>query len=157
MDTLVGERTVHIQGDGTRATFAFADGTRIELAGSAAVRLSEQDGKELLLQYGTLLAAVSPQLGGLPLRVQTPAAEAVVLGTSFVINAAEAETFLRVNSGDVELRGLVDNQAFKVAAHEQAYESTTATQPIAIEPVSAGIKAYNKATNTPEAIDRGYS
>ena len=51
------------------------------------------------------------------------------------MNAANAETFLRVNSGTVELHRLADEQSLKVSEHEQARATGDATQPMRPEVV----------------------
>lgn len=129
--------TLAVAGAGSRAEVTFTDGSTFALSGGSELTLGERKGKQLFLRRGALLANVSPQPPGLPLRIRTPTAEAVVLGTSFGMNAVEAETFLRVNSGAVELRRLADNQALKVSVHEQARASVNAAQPMLPEPAAA--------------------
>lgn len=129
--------TFVVDGETSRADFEFADHSTLTLSGSSELQLNEGRGKQLFLRHGVLLANVSRQPAGRPLRVKTPTAEAVVLGTSFAMNAANSETFLRVNTGTVELRRLADHQALHVSKHEQARASANATQPMAPEPVTA--------------------
>jgi ferric-dicitrate binding protein FerR (iron transport regulator) len=129
--------TLTVDGEGSRAEVTFADGSRFALSGGSELTLGERKGKQLFLRRGALLANVSPQPTGRPLRVRTPTAEAVVLGTSFGMNAVEAETFLRVNRGAVELRRLADNQALRVSDREQARAGVNAAQPMRSEPATA--------------------
>ena len=127
--------TLVLEGESSAAQFMFADNSTLSLSGDAELKIHEGIGKQLYLQSGTLLASVSRQPVGRPLRVRTPTAEAVVLGTSFTMNAAIAETFLRVNSGTVELHRLADDQSLKVSEREQARATVDATQPMQPEPV----------------------
>ncbi len=136
IDAKVSMGTLVVEGEGSRGKFAFADGSTFELSGGSELTLGDGTGKQMFLRRGTLLASVSRQPAGRPLRIQTPTAEAVVLGTTFAMNAGETETFLRVNSGEVELRRLADNQALSVSVHEQARAGVTATQPMLSEPVT---------------------
>lgn len=131
----VAAGTLTVEGEGSQAEFTFADHSTFTLSGGAELRLRDGYGKQLFLKSGTLLASVSRQPVGKPLRVRTPTAEAIVLGTSFAMNAANAETFLRVNSGTVELHRLADEQSLKVSEHEQARASDDATQPMRPEAV----------------------
>jgi ferric-dicitrate binding protein FerR (iron transport regulator) len=129
--------TLAVEGEGSRAEVTFTDGSTFALSGGSELTLGERKGKQLFLRRGALLANVSPQPAGRPLRIRTPTAEAMVLGTSFGMNAVETETFLRVNSGAVELRRLADNQALKVSVHEQVRAGVNTAQPMRPEPATA--------------------
>ena len=133
----VAAGTIVVEGEGARAEFAFADRSILTLSGGTELTMGEGSGKQMFLQRGTLLASVSRQPADHPLRIRTPTAEAVVLGTSFVMNTVPAETFLRVTSGAVELRRLADDQALKVSEHEQARAGITAIQPMRPEPIAS--------------------
>lgn len=137
IDARIDAGTLVIGGMGTRAEFAFADGSTFELAGGSELTLGNGQGKQMLLRHGTLFASVAHQPARYPLRIQTPTAEAIVRGTSFALNAREAETFLRVESGAVELRRLADHQALTVSGLEQARAGVNVTQPMRPEPVTS--------------------
>lgn len=131
----ITDGTLIVNGETSRAQFEFEDRSSFTLSGPSELTLKSDTGKLLYLTRGVLLANVSPQPRGRPLRVRTPTAEAVVLGTSFAINAAESETLLRVNTGTVELHRLADNQSLKVSKHEQARATTGIDQPLLPEPI----------------------
>lgn len=128
--------TIVVDGVGSRAEFAFEDGSTFELSSDSELTVAKGDGKHLLLRRGTLLASVSRQPAAHPLVIQTATAEAVVLGTSFGINATDTETLLQVSSGAVSLRRLSDDQATTVNMNEQIRADRTAGQPLRSEPIS---------------------
>jgi len=128
--------TLLVDGEGARAKFSYADGSTVSLSGGSELNLSSGDGKRLVLRRGTLLASVSPQPAGQPLIVRTATAEAVVLGTSFGINATESETLLQVSSGAVSIRRLSDDQTTTVKMNEQLRAGRTADRLLRAEPTS---------------------
>lgn len=134
-DQLAGGTFV-VEGDSSQAEFTFEDQSTITLSGTSELTLRIPERKQLHLRRGVLLASVSPQPAGQSLRIRTPTAEAVVLGTSFAMNAEQDETFLRVSSGTVELHRLADDQSLKVSEKEQVRASAHADQPLLSERVS---------------------
>ncbi len=72
-----------------------APATRLEV-------LNHHKGKQLRLLKGSLNAEVAPQPEESPMRLFTPGAEAVVLGTRFTLNADPANRELAVQKGRCE-------------------------------------------------------
>lgn len=128
--------TIVVNGEGSRAKFRYADGSTFSLAGGSELNLRSGDGKQMFLRHGTLLADVAPQPAGQPLVVHTATAEAVVLGTSFGINATESETWLQVSSGAVNIRRLADDQTTTVNMNERVLAGSTADQALRAEPIT---------------------
>ncbi|MEZ6087347.1 MAG: FecR family protein [Pirellulaceae bacterium] len=114
-----------MDGDGARARFAYADGSEFILAGNSDLRLDTAQAKELFLRHGTLRATVARQPRDQPMIVRTSGAEATVMGTSFIMNAANVETLLQVTSGAVKFRRLSDDHAVTVLADQQIRASQT--------------------------------
>ena len=82
---------------GSRTDVRMKDGTRITLLEQTDARI----GPRLHLQEGTLRCDVAPQTR--PLVLETPNAQATVLGTDFDLTASWKETRLRTRSGLVRL------------------------------------------------------
>jgi len=150
-ETFTTGSTVLVDGEGARAKFSYADGSTFSLSGGSELKLSNGDGKQLFLRRGTYLANTSPQPAEEPLIVRTATAEAVVLGTSFGINATASETLLQVSSGAVSLRRLSDNQTTTVTKNEQIRASTAADRPLRAEPISILPFAWRAAPTTGDA------
>ncbi|MEZ6131093.1 MAG: FecR family protein [Planctomycetaceae bacterium] len=142
IDAQLSAGTIVVDGVGSRAEFAFVDGSTFELSGGSELTVGNGDGKQLFLRRGTMLASISIQPAGHPLVIQTVTAEAVVLGTSFGINATDTETLLQVSSGAVRLRRLSDDQATTVNMNKQIRADKTAGQPLRSEPISALLHSW---------------
>jgi ferric-dicitrate binding protein FerR (iron transport regulator) len=85
------------------ALLQYPDGTSVEAtAGTVLKAGASTSGKRLALQRGTMIADVTPQGAGKAMRVATPFAEAMVLGTRFVLAVAENGAQLEVSHGIVE-------------------------------------------------------
>jgi len=87
---------------GARLAFTYAsDETSVHVQQNSRFTLGTQDGaKQIRLTRGELIADVEPQPEGKPMRVLTADAEAIVLGTSFEIQAGK-QTRLAVLTGKV--------------------------------------------------------
>jgi ferric-dicitrate binding protein FerR (iron transport regulator) len=102
------------------AEIVFADGSSVWVSGPAGLTLSDgAAGKLIRLREGDLSLQVSPQPTGKPLRLITPSAEAVVLGTQFNVTANPASTSLTVNEGRVRVTRLADGSVQEVAANHR--------------------------------------
>ncbi len=139
--------TLQVGGDGTRARFSYEDGSRVSVAGGAELEFTRGSGKRLTLNRGTLAANVSPQSKRQPLVLRTPTAEATTLGTSFIVDAEDADLLIRVNKGKLKLRRLSDNQTFLVAQNQQVQTDSATSEPLQaekIEPLPSTWKASPK-------------
>jgi ferric-dicitrate binding protein FerR (iron transport regulator) len=97
-------------GPKARALLRFEDGTRLELGPATTLRnLRLEGGKQIQLAEGTLRAKVAKQPVGMPMRIQSPDAEATVLGTTLKL-AVDPDrrkgTRLEVEEGKVRLSTL---------------------------------------------------
>jgi hypothetical protein len=98
----------------------FNDASTVWVSGPAELTLSDgESGKHLRLREGALSLDVSPQPTGKPLRLTTPSAEAVVLGTQFNVNADALSTRLTVNEGLVRVKRLADGSVQEVRANHR--------------------------------------
>ncbi len=86
---------------------------------SIATLLDEQGAKLIRLNQGHLLADVQRQPDGKPMRIKTPDAQAVVLGTTFEV-VVEGITKLMVSSGRVQFTPHYTGKPVDVGAGEQA-------------------------------------
>lgn len=139
--------TLQVGGDGTRAKFSYADGSRVSVAGGTELKFTRGNGKRLTLNRGTLAANVSPQSKRQPLVLRTPTAEATTLGTSFIVDAEDADILLRVNKGSVEFRRLADNKTLLIAQNQQVQTDQTTSEPLQaekVEPLPSNWKASPK-------------
>lgn len=127
--------TLHVGGQGTRAKFSYEDGSRVSVAGGAELEFTHNNGKRLTLNRGTLAANVSPQSKRQPLVLRTPTAEATTLGTSFIVDAEDADLLIRVNKGSLKLRRLTDNQTLLVAQNQQVQTDRAASEPLQAEKI----------------------
>lgn len=136
VDAQLEAGTIVVDGVGSRAKFAFVDGSTIELSGGSELTVGNGEGKQLYLRRGTLLASILVQPVKYPLRIQTPTAEATMQKTSFALNARDEDTFLRVKNGSVDLRRLADQRSLTVSSREQARAGSNESDPMRSEPVS---------------------
>jgi len=112
----------------------FDDGSGVWISGPAVVTISDGEaGKLIRLREGDLSLDVRPQPEGRPMRVITPSAEAVVLGTQFNVSANATSTSLIVNEGKVQVTRLADGSVEEVRAdhrvvaaleHESRFEAS---------------------------------
>ena len=122
-DELTGG-TLEVSSMDSWAKVVFRDGSNIWVSGPAVVNLSDGDaGKLVRVREGELSLDVSPQPQGKPLRVVTPSAEAVVLGTQFNLSAKPTSTNLTVNKGLVRVTRLSDGSIQEVEANHTVIAS----------------------------------
>ena len=91
-ETVAGDQTVTL-----------ADGSTIQLAEGARLQLFEDDGRTARLLGGQALFRITRDEAH-PFEVTTPNAEVMVLGTTFTVDATEAETEVTLVSGAVTLQ-----------------------------------------------------
>lgn len=102
------------------AEIVFRDDSRVWVSGPAVITISDGEaGKIIRLREGDLSLDVSPQPDGKPMRVITPSAEALVLGTQFNVTANSSSTSLTVNEGEVQVTRLADGSVQHVGADHQ--------------------------------------
>lgn len=119
--------TIRTHGALSSALLAFADGTRLSLAGNTAMTFSETaKQKSVTVHGGTLFASVIRQPTGIPLLVLTPQNKVEVLGTKFSLKATENETEVAVSEGQIRLTRLNDGQSVEVKAGQQAISNPQA-------------------------------
>lgn len=112
----VGDRLVTAAN--SRASFKYlGEETEIALESVTQLRLDRQrGGKRLRLDQGTFEASVAKQEPGMPLRLETPQAEAIVVGTRFKLLAAAASTRLEVFEGAVSILQSFESPSLLVSA-----------------------------------------
>jgi ferric-dicitrate binding protein FerR (iron transport regulator) len=123
MEVLTGDT---IEASGGDVLVGYADATRIRIHPDASVGFADGTGKRLRLDRGGLTAEVSVQPAYQPLRILTPQAEAVVVGTVFHLSAGQERTRLAVDRGHVRLLSRRDpTQALDVRAGRAAVADAT--------------------------------
>jgi len=85
-------------------------------SGSRVVFDRIESAKNIRLVHGGLVCDVAKQEQGKPLTLHTPHAEAVVLGTQFVLSADERKSHLRVNEGMVRFTDLASRETVEASA-----------------------------------------
>ena len=112
--------TLEVSSLNSWAEVVFYDGSSLWISGPAVVTLSDGEaGKVIRVREGDLSLDVTPQASGKPMRIITPSAEAVVVGTRFNISANASLTSLSVNEGRVRVTRLADGSVEEVAANHQ--------------------------------------
>lgn len=107
------------------AVVRFDDGSIIAVAGETELTCSVVDSQKLLrVDGGDIMAQVAPQPEK-PMVIETPTAEAKVVGTRLSLFASIALTELAVLEGHVQLRRLLDNQTIEVKKGQCAVASET--------------------------------
>ncbi len=106
-------------GDGLAAV-RFPDGTLLEAGPGTVLREIFGDPKRMTLEHGILAVHVKPQPADRPLIVETPQAEARILGTTFKITADRDSTRLEVTEGKVRLTRKADGKSVVVDAGHHA-------------------------------------
>lgn len=113
-----------LPGEGVQAagevTILFADKTRLEVGPNTLLKgLTEEGGKRLQLDKGTLRAQVAQQPPDRPFTVRTPQGEARVVGTTLRL-VVDDGTRLDVTEGKVQLKRLSDGKTVDVEAGHYA-------------------------------------
>jgi len=111
--------TLELETGTALAQVRFADGTLVSLHGRTEATFSDEGGKRVRLRQGAFSAEVKPQPKTEPMRVFTPAAEIVVVGTAFSLEARADETSLDVAHGVVTMRRLADGREASVGRQER--------------------------------------
>ena len=112
--------TLEIRSLNSWAEIVFLDGSSVWASGPAALTISDGEaGKMIRVREGNLSLDVTPQPSGRPLRLITPSAEAVVLGTQFNVSAGSSSTSFTVNEGSVQVTRLADGSVQEVAANHR--------------------------------------
>jgi hypothetical protein len=92
------------------------ESTRIKLAPNTRLRLEETNSaKRIELIQGTMTAVVAPQPRGRPMLVLTPHAEAIVMGTEFLLAVSAESSRLEVLDGVVQFVNREDGKSVMVS------------------------------------------
>ncbi len=98
-----------------RAVVIYPDSTRLEAGPGTLIReMDDRAGKKILLARGTVSAEVSRQPAGRPMAIETPHAEARVLGTRLTLLAGADSTRLEVLEGRVRFTRAGDRRTVDV-------------------------------------------
>ncbi len=125
------------------AEVVFTDGSSVWVSGPAVLTLSDGEaGKLIRLREGDLSLNVSPQPVDRPLRLVTPTAEAVVLGTQFNVSAEPASTSLTVNEGRVRVTRLADGSVQEVAADHRVIAALEQQSEFEAQPRGDSVHAW---------------
>ncbi len=84
------------------------------MAVESIVVINSQPGKHLTVKKGTISASVATQPSGMPMVIKTLQARVDVLGTEFVLSAADRHTDLKVAEGRVKLTRIADGESVVV-------------------------------------------
>jgi ferric-dicitrate binding protein FerR (iron transport regulator) len=133
-DELTGG-TLEVSSLDSWAKIVFQDGSSVWVSGPAVVTISDGSaGKMIRLREGDLSLDVSPQPEGKPMRVITPSAEALVLGTQFNVSANSSSTSLTVNEGKVQVTRLADGSIQEVGADHRVVAALEHESPFRASP-----------------------
>ena len=126
------------------AEVIFRDGSSVWVSGPAVVTLSDGEaGKLIRVREGDLSLDVLPQPPGEPMRVTTPSAEAVVLGTQFNISANSSSTSLTVNEGQVRVTRLADGSVQEVGADQRVVAALEQESQFKARPRGEHVRIWN--------------
>jgi ferric-dicitrate binding protein FerR (iron transport regulator) len=119
---------VHTTNTGS-AELAFPDGTTLEIAPNTKLAISAygvaHEGKRIDLKPGKLTASVAKQPVSAPMLLTTPNAEALVVGTRFVLSAETDRSSLEVTEGKVKFSPFQSRNSVEVAAGDSAVVDAT--------------------------------
>ncbi len=102
-------------GEDSFAILEFPDASILAVTGGTELKCTvDSERKCVTVTTGDLLAQVSPQPVGKPLLIETPVANAEVLGTKLSLSASDDLTELAVLEGEVHLYRPADGQAVNV-------------------------------------------
>ena len=102
------------------AAIVYGDGTRLVLAGDAAIELKKGEQKRLKLLHGDVMVAARPQPADQPMVISTPRGIIEVVGTTFAISAEADKTQLGVIEGKVIFRNKTLGKSVNVAGGQRA-------------------------------------
>ncbi|MBL8829431.1 MAG: FecR domain-containing protein [Planctomycetaceae bacterium] len=111
---------LEVQGEDSSLVVRYADGTRLAIDGDA--KIDEFVGgapgtkKRVRIATGVLRADVAKQPSDRPMKLMTPSAEIVVLGTSFDLSGDDDLTHVETSEGAVRLIRKSDGQSIEVPA-----------------------------------------
>ena len=146
--------TLEVSSMDSWAEVVFGDGSSVWVSGPATVTLSDGEaGKLIRVREGDLSLDVSPQPTGKPMRVITPSAEAVVLGTQFNISANSSSTSLTVNEGRVRVTRLADGSVEEVGADHRVVAALE--QAPEFEALPRGESAHTWKAEFPRDVRQG--
>jgi len=133
-DTVRGG-VLSVEGAASSAQLIFRDGSTIALNGDSELVLPSKADKQLSLRRGSISADVRPQPSSRPMRIRTPTAEIVVMGTRFYVSSQPAETAISVDAGQVRVWRLADERSVDVAQGQAATASLDVDQPLEAAPL----------------------
>ncbi|MFZ5832509.1 MAG: FecR domain-containing protein, partial [Planctomycetota bacterium] len=120
---LEGE-TLHTRGMASVALLTLDDGTQVDLAGETRMECTRQGTqKQVRVREGQIGARVVRQPASAPLKILTPSAEILVLGTSLTLSADAQGAELGVHRGRVRLTRVSDGRTIEVAGGQYAVAS----------------------------------
>lgn len=130
-EDLLTDQVLETVGPGSRATFVYADNTRVELGVQSELRdLKIAGGKSLYLARGELRSTVSKQPLDRPMRILTPHGDATIIGTTvrmLVDSNEKGSSRLEVLEGKAQFKdpagkvAIVDSGHYAVAAVGQEF------------------------------------
>lgn len=140
------EDVLRTQGGG-EASFLYGDDrTRVELSSASELRLvGDGPGKKVTLSSGTLRAEVAHQRPDSPMVLATRDAEAVILGTRFLLRVEPQATRLEVETGQVRLVRKADRKA--VVVREGHFSVAGAAREMSVEPLPSPSRLYRVASS----------
>ena len=115
---------------GGHATLQYADNTNVEIHGGSQVKLSGEgpgEQKYVFIQHGHVVADVTPQPDGAPMKFVTPHAEAIVLGTRLSLRVSSHDTILDVIDGSVVLNR-TEGESISVGSQESGLATSDRLQ-----------------------------
>jgi ferric-dicitrate binding protein FerR (iron transport regulator) len=111
-DVLPGDRYQTTAGQMLK--FRYTDGTVLQVGGNSIVRFpltSKRQGKNVIVLRGDVSADVAPQASEQPMVLQSPLADATVVGTSLTLSVRRDVTWLDVTEGKVRLSRRGNNES----------------------------------------------
>lgn len=121
-------------GPGSFAVLEFSDGTVFAVAGDTELVCTVANGdRRVVVTRGDLMAQVKSRPGEISMVIETPVAEAEILGTKLSLFASSDLTELDVQEGEVRVTRRSDGRFIKVRTGEYVLasaDSDLATQPL---------------------------
>jgi len=108
-------------GPNSAARLKFSDGSQLDFHGdTVAANESQKDGRRIVLERGSVQAAIKKQPTREPFIFRTPEADAVVVGTALRLLAGGHSTRLEVTEGEVRFQRRHDGAEIAVKAGHYA-------------------------------------